>query len=108
MSKWVDVAKVEDFPAGGCKVVPTDDMPVAVINLGGAFYAIDNICTHEYAELSDGHVEGEEIVCPWHGARFSVRTGLVTSPPAYENLNTYPVQVIGGMVQVDIENIGNG
>lgn len=100
MSHWIDVAAVETFPPGSCKVVPTEDMPIAVFNIDGRFYATDNICTHEYAELSDGQIEGEEIVCPWHGARFSVVTGKVTSPPAYEDLNTFPVQVIDGMVRV--------
>lgn len=101
MSKWIDVATVESFPPGSCKVVSTDDMPIAVFNLNGRFYAIDNICSHENAELSDGHLEGEDIVCPLHGAHFSVITGMVTAPPAYEDLKTFPVQVVGGMVQVD-------
>lgn len=102
MSHWIDVAAVDNFPPGTCKVVPTEDMPIAVFNVSGQFYATDNICTHEYAELSDGQIEGEEIVCPWHGARFSVITGKVTSPPAYEDLKTFPVQIADGMVQVDV------
>lgn len=102
MSNWIDVATLESFPPGTCKVVPIDGMPIAVFNVDGRFYAIDNICTHEYAELSDGQLEGEEIVCPMHGARFSVITGMVTSPPAYEDLRIFPVQVADGMVQVDV------
>lgn len=103
MSDWIDVAPVGDFLPGTCRVVSTDDNPIVVVNLDGRFYALDNICTHEHAELSDGDLDGEEIVCPLHGARFSVVTGAVLGPPAYENLRTFPVRVTDGWVEVDAE-----
>lgn len=101
MSNWIDVAAADEFPPGSCRIVNAEDAYIAVFNLNGHFYAIENNCTHEDAELSDGQVEGEEIVCPLHGARFSIITGLVTGPPAYENLRTFPVHVANGRVQVD-------
>lgn len=106
MSDWIDVAAVEDFKPGTCRVVTTDDDLIAVFNLDGRYYAISNICTHDEAELSEGDLEGEEIVCPLHGARFSVVNGMVLAPPAVENLQTYPVRVRDGWVEVDAEREG--
>lgn len=106
MSDWIDVAAVDDFAPGSCRVVITDDGAIAVFNLDGRYYAISNTCTHEEADLSDGDLEGEEIVCPLHGARFSVINGMVLSPPAVENLQTYRVRVRDGWVEVDAESEG--
>lgn len=106
MSDWIDVAAVEDFLPGTFRVVPTDDGSILVVNLDGRYYAVDNTCTHESADLSDGELQGEEIVCPWHGARFSVVTGAVLAPPAYDNLRTYAVRVTDGWVEVDAEGEG--
>ncbi len=103
MSNWIDVAAVEDFMPSTCRVVETGDIPIVVFNLDGRYYAIENRCTHENAELSDGTLEGDEIICPLHGARFSVVTGAVLGPPAYENLRTFPVRVTNGWVEVDAE-----
>lgn len=106
MSDWIDVAAVEDFPPNTFRVVGTDDLPILVVNLGGRYLAVDNICTHEYAELSEGEIQGEEIVCPWHGARFSLVSGAVLGPPACENLRSYAVRVTDGWVEVDAEGEG--
>lgn len=106
MSDWIDVAAVDDFLPGTCRVVATDEIPIVVFNLDGRYYAVSNICTHEHAELSDGALDGEEIVCPLHGARFSVITGAVLGPPAYENLRTFPVRVVNGWIEVDAEAEG--
>ena len=100
MTEWVHVAKVEDFPPGTVRTVEIEGTPIAVFNLDGYYYAIEDVCTHEAETLSDGEVEGEEIVCPRHGAHFSILTGRALSPPAYEPVTTFPVQVEGGMVQV--------
>lgn len=103
MSDWIEVAAVRDFPPGTCRVVATDDISIAVFNLDGRYYAIEDRCTHEETELSDGQLDGEEIVCPLHGARFSIVTGAVLGPPAYESLRTFPVRVTNGRVEVDGE-----
>lgn len=103
MAEWIDIARVEDFPPGRVRTLEIDDVPVAVFNLEGRYYAIEDVCTHETETLSDGTVEGEEIVCPRHGAHFSIITGAALSPPAYEPVATYPVRVEGGMVQVSGE-----
>ncbi len=103
MGDWIDVAAVDEFAPGSRRVVEADGVDIVVFNHEGRYYAIEDCCTHEEAELSGGELEGEEIVCPWHGARFSIVTGIVTAPPAYENLRTFPVRVTGGRVEVNSE-----
>ncbi len=77
-----------------------DDIAVAVFNVDGEYYAIEDVCTHDGSELTGGCIEGEEVICPRHGARFNLRTGEALTPPAYEPVPTLPVRVEAGMVQV--------
>ncbi len=100
MSDWIEVCKAEDLRPGEHVVVDLDGTAVAVFNLDGAFYAIEDVCTHDGAEIASGEVEGDVIVCPRHGARFCIRTGEVLTPPAYEDLHVFPVRVENGMVQI--------
>ena len=100
MSEWVDVAPVTELPPGSRRVVDVDNVLIAVFNLDGGYYAIEDVCTHDGGELASGACEGDAIVCPRHGARFSIKTGAVLAPPAYEPVATFPVRVEGGLVQV--------
>lgn len=104
MDEWREVASTTEISAGQCKAVTLDGRMLAIVNLAGEFYAIDNICTHGYAELSDGMILGDRIQCPLHGAQFNIRTGAVESPPAYEPLATYPVRVEGNVVLVRMQD----
>lgn len=102
MDHWLDVAPLEVFPPGTVRqVYLADGTPVAVFNVGGRFFAIRDVCSHEEETLSYGKVEGEEIICPLHGARFSLATGAALGPPAYEPVATFSVRVEAGIVQVD-------
>jgi 3-phenylpropionate/trans-cinnamate dioxygenase ferredoxin subunit len=100
MSDWIDVAEASEFTPGTWRTVDLDDTAVAVFNVDGAFYAIEDVCTHDGGTLTGGELERDEIVCPRHGARFSVKTGKVLTPPAYEDVMTFPVRMDGGKVQV--------
>lgn len=100
MSDWIDVVKTEELPDGAWTVIEIEGDEIAVINLDGEYYAIENICTHDSGELTGGDIEGDEVVCPRHGARFSIKTGEVMAPPAYEDIAIFPVRVEQGMVQV--------
>ena len=100
MSDWQDVAAVEAFPPGSHQVVDIDGAQVAVFNLNGQFYAVEDVCTHDGGTLTGGAVDGEQIVCPRHGARFSIKTGAVLAPPAYEPIHSFPVRIEAGRVQV--------
>ena len=100
MSDWIDVAAQGELPPGAWRTVDVDGADVAVFNVDGRYYAIENVCTHDGGELTGGDVEGAIIVCPRHGARFSITTGEVLSPPAHEDVPTFPVRVEAGVVQV--------
>lgn len=100
MSDWVDVAKLEELPPGERRIIDVDGVQVAVFNLDGEYFAIEDVCTHDYAPLDDAKLEGDEIICPRHGARFCIKTGAVTAPPAYEPVPTFPVRIHEGTIQV--------
>ena len=100
MADWVDVAQVDKIEPGNFKVVDVDDVMIAVFNIEGEFYAIEDVCTHDYETLTGGAIKGCEITCPRHGARFDVTTGEALSPPAYESVTTFPVRCVDGMIQV--------
>lgn len=100
MSDWIPVCPLSELPHGEHRVVDVDGAQVAVFNLRGELYAIEDVCTHDGGILTGGPVEGDEIVCPRHGARFSIRTGEALAPPAFEPTATFPVRVQDGVVQV--------
>jgi 3-phenylpropionate/trans-cinnamate dioxygenase ferredoxin subunit len=100
MSDWVTVAKVGEIAPGGHRVIDVDGVHIAVFNLGGEYYAIEDVCTHDGGELAGGIVDGDQIECMRHGARFCIKTGAVTAPPAYEPVAKFPVRVEGGVIQV--------
>ena len=100
MSEWIDVAPAEEFEPGTWRTVDVDDVIIAVFNLDGDFCAIEDVCTHDYSTLTGGQVEGEEIICPRHGARFNIKTGEALTAPAYEPVPTFSVRLEDGIVQV--------
>ena len=100
MGDWIRVCATSELLPGEYRVAYDGDTPIAVFNIDGDLYAIEDICTHDGGELTGGDVDGAVIVCPRHGARFSITTGEVLSPPAYEDVPTFPVRVEGGVVQV--------
>jgi 3-phenylpropionate/trans-cinnamate dioxygenase ferredoxin component len=100
MSDWTPVTRADELPPGEWRVLDVDGTQIVVFNLGGQYYALEDVCTHDGGQLTGGRVEGEEIVCPRHGARFCIRTGEALSAPAYEPTATFPVRVDDGVVQV--------
>jgi 3-phenylpropionate/trans-cinnamate dioxygenase ferredoxin subunit len=100
MPDWIDVAPEGSLADSEHVVVDVDGVEVAVFRIEGQYYAIEDACTHDYTPIAEGKVLGSEIVCPRHGARFCLKTGKVLSPPAYEDLPTYPVRVENGRIQV--------
>lgn len=103
MAEWVNVAAVGELQPGASKVVDVDGAQIAVFNIGGEYFAIEDVCTHDGGELASGVLEGDQIVCPRHGARFCVRTGEALSAPAYEPTAKFPVRITEGVVQVKDE-----
>ena len=100
MSDWIDVAPQSEIPPGTWRSIDLDGTSVAVFNLDGAYHAIEDVCTHDGGILTGGTLERDEIVCPRHGAHFSIKTGKALTPPAYEDVAVFPVRVQGGVVQV--------
>ena len=100
MSDWVTVARIDELAPGQWRSVDVDGAQVAVFNLNGQYFAIEDVCTHDGGQLSGGSVEGAEIVCPRHGARFCIRTGAALTAPAYEATAKFPVRIENGEVQV--------
>ena len=100
MNEWITVVRVEGLAPGERLVVGMDDTQIVVFNLDGQYYAIEDVCTHDGGQLTGGTVEGDQINCPRHGARFCLRTGAALSAPAYQPINTFPVRIENGVVQV--------
>lgn len=100
---FVTVARTSEIPEGGSKVVYLDGVAVAVFHAGGAYYAMDDVCTHDGGPLAEGPLEGYVIECPRHGARFDIRTGAVLALPATSPVQTYAVRVQGEEIQVEWE-----
>lgn len=100
MTDWVDVIAENALANGENIIVDVDDTAVAVFKLDGEFYAIEDVCTHDGAEIATGALDGDEIICPRHGARFCIKTGAVKAAPAYEAIACFPVRIENGRVQV--------
>jgi nitrite reductase/ring-hydroxylating ferredoxin subunit len=99
---FTKVATTQELPAGTAKQVTVNGRKVALFNLNGAYHAIDDTCPHRGGPLSEGDVEGNQVTCPWHGARFDVTTGSHLCPPAQSGVPAYKVQVVGDEVQVEV------
>ncbi len=100
MSGWVTVARRDELAPGEWRTADVDGTQIVVFNLDGEYCALEDVCTHDGGQLTGGHVEGAEIVCPRHGARFCIRTGEALSAPAYEPTAKFPVRIEDDYVQV--------
>lgn len=96
------IGKVSEIPPGASKVYEFADKAIAVCNVGGKFYAIDDVCTHDGASLDQAKMDGYEIECPRHLARFDVRNGDATELPAVVPVDTFEVRVEGEDIEVDL------
>ncbi|MBL8092825.1 MAG: non-heme iron oxygenase ferredoxin subunit [Anaerolineales bacterium] len=99
---FVAVATVRELPNGARKIVEVDGRPLAVFNIAGALYAIADVCSHDDGPVAEGELDGHEIECPRHGARFDVRSGKVLSFPAIVSIPSYPVRVEGERILVGL------
>jgi len=99
---FTKAASVSEVPAGRAKCLTINDRKIALFNVNGTYYAIDDTCTHRGGPLSEGAVSGAQVVCPWHGASFDLATGQVLNPPARSGVAAFKVQVVGDEIQVDV------
>jgi 3-phenylpropionate/trans-cinnamate dioxygenase ferredoxin component len=97
----VRLAAVEDVPAGEGRVVEAEGKDLALFNVEGTFYAIDNACAHRGGPLGEGDLEGRIVLCPWHAWRWDVTTGANANNPAVK-MACFPVTVESGAVFVEL------
>lgn len=102
MPKWVKVAAEGDCPVGQLKSVSADGVQVVLANVDGKMCALRDQCSHEAYPLSDGELEGGDVVCIYHGARFDACSGARKTLPAVRPVKSYPVDVRDGEIYVDV------
>jgi len=102
MAQFIKVASTADLAPGEARCVEVEGKKVALFNLDGSFYAIDDTCPHRGGPLSEGDVAGEEVTCPWHGAVYNIKTGAALGPPAPRGVGCYAVRVQGSDVEVEV------
>lgn len=102
MADFVKAATTTEIESGQARLVELNGKQIALFNVGGQFFALDNNCTHRSGPLAEGAVSGNEVTCPWHGAKFDVRTGEVMGPPAPRAVARYGVRVTGTDIEVEV------
>jgi|SRR5262245_33219142 len=102
MPDFVPVAKVTDLPDPGKMLVEVADRLVVVFRVGGQFYALDDVCTHDGGPLSEGELDAKActIACPRHGAKFDIKNGAALTMPATQPTEAFEVKVVGDEVFV--------
>ena len=101
MSRRVFLTQAADVPVGEGRVVEAEGRALALFNVGGSFYALDNACAHRGGPLGEGELDGTAVVCPWHAWRWDVTTGANVNNPAVK-IACFPVAVDGGHVFVEL------
>lgn len=101
---FIRVAQVSEIRPGEMMAVEVANEQVLLVNVGGNIHAVDDICTHAYATMSEGDLKGDEVECPLHGGAFSAITGVPTNPPAERPLRVFRVQIDGDDILVGPPN----
>ena len=104
MPRFVTVAKASDIGPGERQIFDVEGWWISVFNVGGQYYAIEDVCTHDDGPVAEGELYGYEIECPRHGARFDIRTGAVTRMPAVIPVNWFPTRVENDEIQVGLDD----
>ncbi|HEU0303106.1 MAG TPA: non-heme iron oxygenase ferredoxin subunit [Gaiellaceae bacterium] len=101
---WIEVCPVEELPPGEMKLVRTETVDVGVYNVGGELRALEDRCSHDDGPLCEGDWDPEEgvVICPRHGSNFDLRTGDALTLPAFEPVETYPVRVDDGTIEIEL------
>ena len=102
MADFVKVAKTNEIEPGQARLGDVKGKSIALFNVDGRFFALDNTYTHRGGPLAEGEISGHEVTCPWHGATFDIRTGEVVGPPAPRAVARYCIRVTGTEVEVEV------
>lgn len=100
--EFVPVVEAAEIRPGERIVIEVDELAIAVFNVGGQYYAIGDVCTHDEGPLADGELDGYQVICPRHGARFDIRDGKALTLPAVVPTPWYPVRIADGMLEVGL------
>ena len=98
--KWIDAGPTTALNDGQAISIPVGRRMIAVARSGDEYFAIEDVCSHDGAELTGGAIEGAQIICPRHGARFCLRTGEALTPPAYEAVRVFDTKIESGRLWV--------
>jgi nitrite reductase/ring-hydroxylating ferredoxin subunit len=102
MPERLDLCSTSDVAPGSALKVETGDLVLAVFNVDGEFYVIDDTCTHGPGSLSEGYIEDDVVECNFHNGQFNIKTGEVVSPPCMIPIKTYPVSVVDDRVTIEV------
>ena len=102
MGQYKKVASTNEFDTAKQRLVEGGGLKIARFSVGDKYYAIGDTCTHRGGPLSAGMLAEDTVTCPWHGARFDVKTGKVLGPPASQGVLSYNVRVSGNDIEVEI------
>ncbi|KPL84537.1 biphenyl 2,3-dioxygenase [Thermanaerothrix daxensis] len=100
---FLKIATLDEIPVGERLFLEINNEPIVLLNLGGTLFAVGDVCTHDEGPLGDGEIDGYQIVCPRHGARFDVRTGKALTLPAVVDIPVYPIRIEGNEVYIGIK-----
>jgi nitrite reductase/ring-hydroxylating ferredoxin subunit len=101
MADFAKAARTTEIEPGQARLVEVNGKQIALFNIDGQFFAIDNTCTHRGGPLAEGEVSGHVVTCPWHRGTFDVRTGEVVGPPPQRAVTRYGVRVTGTDIEVE-------
>ena len=102
MPQRIDLCSAADVSPGSALKVETGSLVLAVFNVDGEYYVMDDLCTHGPGSLSEGYIDGDVVECNFHNGQFNIRTGEVVSPPCMAPVKTYPVTVIDGRITIEV------
>ena len=100
--EFIAVGTVDELPEGERLFIDIDGKPVVILHINEQYYAIADVCSHDEGPVGEGAIEGYEIICPRHGARFDIRTGRVLALPAFVDIPAYPVRVLDGQIEIGL------
>lgn len=102
---FIEISPQDQLPVGERLFLEIGGNSIVLFNLAGKLFAIGDICSHDNGPVGDGEIEGDEIICPRHGARFNITNGKVTSLPALVDIPAYPVRIVSGMIEIGVPRV---
>jgi 3-phenylpropionate/trans-cinnamate dioxygenase ferredoxin subunit len=102
MQQLTTITAIDELGERELAAFPVTGKRIAIAKVGDAFYAFGDICTHQGCSLAEGQLDGTTVTCPCHGSEFDVTTGEVLRGPAHEPVQSYPVRIEDGLLQVEV------